>query len=179
MIITKINKFLLSLIIFISFSVNANFHIWDISEVYSNEDGSVQFIELFCPQNGQEFLNAHQIAATSDGNTVTFTFPGNSGSPTLNKSLLIATSNFAALPGAVTPDFILPDNFINPNASAIVLNFGLGQDIMNFTGTQLPSDGVNSIDRNLVQATNSPTNFAGEAGSINAIVDLVFRNGFD
>ncbi len=177
--IIKISKLLTALLILFSCNSIANFHIWDISEIYTNEDGSVQFIELFCPANGQEVLNNHQIAATSDGNTVTFTFPSNSGTPTLNKRLLIATSNFAVLPGAVTPDFILPDNFINPNASAFTVNFGLGQDIMTFSGDQLPNDGVTSIDRNLVQATNSPTNFPGETGSINSNNDEIFSNGFE
>jgi hypothetical protein len=139
----------------------------------------VQFIELFCPANGQQFLTNHQLAATSDGVTVTFTFPGDSGNPTLNKTLLLATANFAALPGAVTPDFILPDNFINPNAASILIDFGLGQDNMSFSNAQLPSDGINSIDRFLVQAVNSPTNFAGQSGSLNAVDDSVFSNGFE
>jgi hypothetical protein len=177
--IIKTNKFLPAFLIFISCHSMASFHIWDLSEVYSNEDGSVQFIELFCPSNGQQFLSGHALSATSDGVTVTFTFPGDSGSPTANKRLLLATSNFAALPGAVTPDFILPDNFINPDASAIEVNFGPNQDVMNFTGTQLPSDGVTSIDRNLAQAINSPTNFAEEIGSIGANNDDIFSNGFE
>lgn len=158
---------------------HAAFHLWDITEIYSSEDGSVQFIELFCPNNGQQFLDAHTLAANSDGTTVTFTFPGNSGSPTLNRNLLIATSNFAALPGAVTPDFILPDNFINPNAASIELNFGPGQDVISFTGADLPGDGVMSIDDNLNVMTNSPTNFAGETGSIEVPSALIFEDGFE
>jgi hypothetical protein len=49
----------------------AAFHLWTISEVYSNSDGSVQFIELFTPSVGQTFTNGTQIK--SNGNT--FTFP--------------------------------------------------------------------------------------------------------
>lgn len=175
----KIKRMLVLVLLMGSSHSMASFHIWDISEIYTNDDGSIQFVELFCPSNGQQFLNAHQLAATSDGNTVTFTFPGDSGSPTANKRLLLATAGFAAVSGSVTPDFILPDNFINPNANAFVVDFGLGQDIMNFTGSNLPTDGINSIDRNLVQAINSPTNFADQVGSIDLSTDVVFENGFE
>ncbi len=157
----------------------AAFHLWDVAEIYSSDDGSVQFIELFCAVNGQQFLNAHTLEAISDGNSVVFTFPGNSGSPTANKRLLIATSNFAALPGAVTPDFILPDNFINRDAANITLDFGPGQDVLNFTGDDLPNDGVMSIDDNLNVMTNSPTNFADQTGSITVLPVEIFSNGFE
>ena len=177
--LVNLKKITIIIILFLlSNSVNAAFHIWDISEVYSNQDGTVQYVALFCPSNNQQFLAGHDLAATSDGNTVTFTFPGNSGSPTMNKNLLIATSNFAALPGAVTPDFILPDNFINPNATSITVDFGVGQDAITFAGTDLPNDGINSIDDSIVSGINSPTNFAGDMGLLND-PDVVFSNGFE
>ena len=163
----------------VSFS---NFHLWELSEVYSDESGSVLYIELFCPQNGQQFLNNHELIASSDGNMVTFTFPGDSGSPTLNQFLLIATSNFASLPGAVTPDFILPDQFFDRTATSLQLDFGPGQDIINLTGADIPFDGLSSLNllpTTPVQITNSPTNFAGNIGNIFVLPDTVFSNGFE
>ena len=59
----------------------ASFHDWDINEVYSNADGSVQFIELFTSSNGQEFLSGHKITSTGAPD---FIFPSNSPSPKIS-----------------------------------------------------------------------------------------------
>jgi len=92
---------------------------------------------------------------------------------------LIATANFPALPAAVTSGFILPDNFLDPAAASIELNFGPDQDVINLTGDDVPSDGAWSIDDNLNSMTNSPTNFAGETGSVNIPGVLIFNDGFE
>lgn len=179
----KNSKLLLLLILFNLSSVSfANFHLWDLSEVYSDESGDVLYIELFCAVNGQEVLFNHGLNATSDGNQVSFTFPSNSGTPTQNKFLLIATSNFASIPGAVTPDFILPDQFFDRTANSIEFNFGPGQDVITVAGTDIPFDGFSSLDllpATPVQILNSPTNFAGQTGDINVISDNIFSNGFE
>ena len=172
------NILLFSLLIIPTIGKSA-FHLWDIAEIYSSDDGSVQFIELVCDVNNQQFLSGHDLFADSDGNVVTFTFPSNSGSPTADKRLLIATASFASLPGAVTPDFTLPDNFFNPTATAIQINFGPNSHIVNFSGSDVPSDGMSSIDDNLVSAVNSPTNFAGDTGSIFVEPDFIFASGFE
>ena len=38
---------------------HAAFHLWKIDEIYSNADGSVQFIELKALSGGQQFLAGH------------------------------------------------------------------------------------------------------------------------
>ncbi|MEZ6193897.1 MAG: PEP-CTERM sorting domain-containing protein [Phycisphaerales bacterium] len=146
---------------------HATFHLWDITEVYSNADGSVQYIEMETIFNSQEFLINHTIQASDNGSVInTFTFPSNSPSPTAGHKLLLATPGFAALPGAVTPDFILPAApFFNPDSPATSINF-VAADIFSFTATDLPTDGVLSLNRNLTTGTNSPTNFAGQTGSL-------------
>ncbi|MBA4107285.1 MAG: hypothetical protein C0485_16185 [Pirellula sp.] len=152
----------------------AAFHLWDIKEVFSNQDGTVQFIELFTTASGETQLDDHKLTATSDGNVVTFTLDHNVASPTTNKHLLLATAGFAALAGSVAPDYTpLPANFFNPNAASISINFA-GVDTLTFAGSALPKDGINSLTdqspagvQNLVAGTNSPTNFAGAVGSIN------------
>lgn len=143
----------------------AAFHLWTINEIYSNEDGTVQFIELFCDASGQQFLSGHDITASRTGETNrVFTFPSNSPAPTTNRHLLIATAAFAGLPGSVTPDFILPDGFLfTPNGT---IDFANADDQ---TYTDLPTDGVQSLNYpGGTSAANSPTNFAGDAGSIDA-----------
>jgi hypothetical protein len=97
----------------------------------------------------------------------TFTFPSNLSGSTGNKRLLIATPNFSSLPGAVTPDFTLPStSFFNPASDTLTLIAGSPVDSR--TITSLPTDGVTSrIYPTNTLATNSPTNFAGTAGSVN------------
>ena len=48
----------------------AAFHEWDIAELYSNEDGSVQFIEMFTPFGGQEFLMVIKSGAAAQAERI-------------------------------------------------------------------------------------------------------------
>lgn len=157
----------------------ATFHQWRIQEVFTNANGSTQFIELFCPAafTGEFFLNGHSITATSDGGPpVAFTLNHNlSGQPsTGGQTFLIATAGFAELVGGVAPDYpTLPSGFFNPSAGSITLNFA-GVDSLTFAGSLLPKNGVNSLVdldpsgiAQLVSLANSPKNFAGAAGSVN------------
>lgn len=153
---------------------HAAFHLWDIKEVFSNQDGTVQFIELFTTASTERFLTDHVITATSDGNVVSFMLDHDLSGSTANKHLLLATAGFGSLAGSVTPDYApLPTNFFNPNAASITIDFA-GVDSMTFAGSTLPKNGVNSLTdqspagaQNLIAGVNSPTNFAGVAGSIN------------
>ena len=140
-------------------SATAAFHLWGINEVYSSADGSVQFIEFFTSSNSQQFTNGREIRTNAPP---TFVFPDNTPSPTRNHHLLLATTGFGLMPGSVTPDFTIPDNFFDPLGDTI--NF-VGADSKTFAS--LPTDGINSF--NYPGATievNSPTNYAGQAGSI-------------
>jgi hypothetical protein len=154
----------------------AEFHLWKLQEIFTNQDGTVQFIELSTTAPGEFFLDDHSITARSDGVLRTLTLDHDlTGAPsTSNRTFLIATPGFAGLAGAVAPDYgTLPTSFFNPNASSITINFA-GVDALTFSGAMLPKDGVNSlIDAspggapNLGSALNSPKNFAGAQGSIN------------
>lgn len=151
----------------------ADFHFWTIKEIYSNADGSVQFIELFTTVDSQTNLVNHQIIATSDGVMKTFTFPAGLSGSTNSKHLLLATPGFAAVPGAVTPNFTLPCGpFFDPAATSITINF-VDADTLTFAGDDLPTDGTASLtDSNpdgppdLGQGASSPTNFAGSVGAL-------------
>ena len=165
-----------------SFSADcrAAFHQWEIKEIFTNADGTVQFVEFFTTEPGEIFLNSHNLIVTSDGVTKEFVFNHSLTNPTNNKHFLIATAGFAALAGGVTPDYSpLPTNFFNPNAASIFFDFAHVFDTLTLTGTQIPKDGVNSLTDtdllsesgidNMVVGVNSPTNFAGAVGSINLI----------
>ena len=67
-------KIITLLVFFVSCtsSARADFHKWEITELFSNADGSVQFIELFTPDDGQELLNSSPDTAqlsSTDGIT--------------------------------------------------------------------------------------------------------------
>jgi hypothetical protein len=167
----------LGLVVAVASPARAAFHLWKINEIYSNADGSVQFVELMDQFNGENFLGSLKFQST----THTFTFPANlPSSNTAGKRVLIATPGFASLPGAVTPDYTFPSaNFLSTIADN--LNFAGGLDTVVFGAGQLPTDGLKSIDRNKNLLTNSPTNFAGQVGSLTVSLpgDLDGSGGVD
>src|SRR5262245_8070672 len=78
-------------------------HTWDVWEVFSNADRSVQFIELREANGGTgEFgVNGNTIRANPSNTTYVIPNPALTGN-TAGKSFLIATQGFADLPGAPT-----------------------------------------------------------------------------
>lgn len=163
---------------------HAAFHLWQVREVFTNSDGSVQFIEMFDSFGGETAVNGFALTSNSDGVVKTFTFPSNLTRNTPG-ALLIATTGFGSLPGGVTPDFTfsqsttpISGSFFNPNATNFTIRFSGSSDVMTFTGAALPKDGVKSLSDagavgfppgtpNISAGTNSPTNLLGNAGSVN------------
>lgn len=140
----------------------AAFHLYVLAELYSSADGSVQFIRLFSPVNSQQFV-AGQTVTFSNGVVMnTFTFPSNVGAPTANTHILIATSNFASQAGGVTPDFIIPANFMRVNGGTVTFSGGT-----QITYAHLPTNGQLSINASGQTAINTPQNFAHATGSVN------------
>src|SRR5258708_6999632 len=99
----------------------ANFHLFQIEEIFSNADGTVQYVVLHetTGANGENLLGGHTFTSTSGGSTNTFVFPsdlpgGSCGyyscmpSPTAFARVLIATQGFAQL-GLVPPDYVIPN----------------------------------------------------------------------
>lgn len=143
----------------------AFFHLWQFTEVFSTADGEVQFIELAACCSGENFAQGATITSTSTGRV--FTFPENLSGNTANKRLLIATSGFGSVAGAVIPDYTLPStDFFNPAGDTLTLFAGFPIDSRTFTS--VPTDGVMSrhFPSNTL-GTNSPTNYAGSVGSVN------------
>ena len=147
------------LLIFFPTDAYSSFHLWEINEIYSNADGTRQFIELTTTFDGQQLVGGHDINATSDGITNTFTFSNNTSTPTSNHSLLLATLALAASPGFPTPDFTIQSNFFEPTANSTTINF-IGADSVTINGG-IPTDGLNSVDDLGTIGTASPTNYDG------------------
>jgi len=151
----------------------ASFITWEVNEVFSNADGTIQFVEFFESngQNGQRSFDGKQLktfvagAPANDALNV-HTFNDDVASDlTANRFALVATEGFASLPGAVEPDFVMPDGFIDVS---VVVKIKLGNiDEFSFAQGAIPTGGVNSLHRTGTSVRlNSPTNFAGQAGSI-------------
>src|SRR5690242_5066606 len=89
---------------------SASFHLFSMSELYSNGDGSVQFLEITALTGAQQFVAGHTLRVQQGGSTHSFTFPSNLPGDTSGKVMLIATQGFADL-GIVTPDYVVPNGF--------------------------------------------------------------------
>ncbi len=161
----------------IAIPANATFHLWYINEVYSNPDGSIQYIELKAAASGQQFVAGHTIRSISGSQTNSYTLPSNLpgdsaegsmsdpygygyGMDMVYKTFLIATQGFANL-NSVTPDYIVPNGFLFPSGGTI--NWGEGSDV--WAHAALPTDN-HALTRNRVPITPSPTNFSGAAGTV-------------
>src|SRR5882672_3283649 len=83
----------LSVGLFVGVQARASFHTFKINEIYSNADGSVQFIELHesLGFNNENLLGGHVIQCSSGSVTNTFTFPTNLPTATANKTVVIGT----------------------------------------------------------------------------------------
>ena len=141
-------------------TARASFHLWVLNEIYSNADGTVQFIELSTGAGVEEFLAGHAITSSQGATTHSFTFPSNLPADTAGRTFLIGTIGFAAL-GRVTPDYIVPNGFLFTTNGSV--NY-TGVDTVSWAA--LPVDGTLSIDHNGATAINSPKNFAGVTATI-------------
>lgn len=151
-------------------SVLPGSHLWDLNEVFSNSDGTIQFVEVYQPTSAccENNLGTKWIESTATSSI--FTFPTGVVGNTAFKHILIGTAAFAALPGAPTPDFVLPDNFLGLNGDTITFYF---YDEWIYAANELPLDGVTSLQVNLSSGlletgVNSPTNYSDVTGSVDA-----------
>jgi hypothetical protein len=152
-------------------------HTWRVNEVFSNADGTIQFVEL------QEALGSPNevgvpsqlISATNTGESF-FIGGGPLTAPTSNKFFLIATPGFAALPGAPTPDSIIP--------AANIPFFATSGDTVvysvydNWVFGTVPTNGSDSLHRTGTSpAANTPTNYAGQSGQVGPAPSVPALNG--
>src|SRR5688572_12226038 len=135
------------------------FHLVQMVELYSNGDGTVQFLEIEALAPGQQFWSGQRLTSSGNGDIRSYTFPNNLPGDTSGRSVLIATQGFAAL-GIVTPDFVVPNGFFFQDGGSI--NFAEA-DL--WTYGNLPSDN-RSINRSFTAQTPTPRNFNGQVGTI-------------
>lgn len=151
----------------------ASAHLWHIQEVYTNSDGSVQFVEFFTTGTDEFFLSGAQLDLEINGLPVkTFDFLSNlTGNSTADRAFLVATPDFATLFG-IAPDYVLPANFLSAGGG-VSLHFIPGFDRISLSS--LPTDGVRSLNALVsdhspfafeLNSKATPRNFAGQEVTI-------------
>src|SRR5262249_49410452 len=113
-----------ALLLAISGTTQASFHLFRVTQLYSNASGTVQYVVLTAFASGQEFVSGHTITCAQSGVTHSFTFPSNlPGDTGGGKSFLIGTQGFAAL-NVVAPDYVVPNGFLFTGNATV--NYGEG-----------------------------------------------------
>ena len=157
-------------------AVWGTYHTFQIDEIFSNADGTIQYVVLHETEgmDGQNRLAGRALTATQGTTRTQYFFqddlPGSVCdsygcsmlSPTAHAHVLIATQGFAAL-GLVTPDYVIPNGFI-PLVNG-TLDYA-GADLLFYAA--LPTDGVTALKRTGALIPNVATNFAAKSASVNA-----------
>ena len=155
-------------------AARASYHSYEIVELYSNADGTVQFVLLheFAGLDGENLLAGHTLTVTHAGTVKTFVFPYDlPSSLTANRYVLIATQGYVDLEGSfsafgnVPADYILPDQFLPTDGGTV--NYA-GVDQVSFG--PLPTDGTLALytpsSGASFTATNVARNFSGNASTL-------------
>jgi len=143
----------------------AKSHLWKFKEIFSNADGSIQYVEMdiLDPAGTAEWVTGGQrLESRSHALVIPNDLPRLN---TADRSMLFATPAFAALAGAPVPDFTIPAGFFDPAGDELRYRFVL--DVMTLAPGQLPTDGRRALQRNDGSTpVNSPENFAGATATI-------------
>ena len=148
-------------------------HAFQIDEVYSNPDGSIQFIRLHEPngQSGQDQLAGQTLTVTGGGRTHTFTFPSNLPHPnSAYHYVLIATQGYLSAPGwapeyaLVTPDYVVPDRFL-PTENGTIDYAGIDQ----MPYPALPTDGFSAVYRSGAVRDNVVQDYGGVSATLQVV----------
>jgi hypothetical protein len=146
----------------------AGAHTWDVNEVFSDPTGDIQFIEL---KNAGGAAENGIVGQTLSSDAESLTIGGSAAGDTTDEHYLIATQAFADLPNAPTPDHLIPSGSIPFfSAGGDTIDYG-PYDSWNFAS--IPTNGSDSLDRTSGVGINTPTNFAGETGTVDVSTSTV------
>jgi len=139
-----------------------------IEQIYSNADGTVQFVEIYDSGSsdcdaGENLWANRTLVSSGPSKDRTFVFPTNLPTCiTSKRHMLIATEGFAAL-GLITPDYVIPNGFLQMPSGDLYF-----AAVSQMTYTALPSDGVTAYYRGATVGPNLATNLAGATVSVTA-----------
>jgi hypothetical protein len=154
----------------------AGHHQWFISEIFSNADGTVQFVELKGTANNEQFLNGFFLTTLGPEGVVPTSAalgPNLPSAATAGAYLLLGTAGYATLAaqqGAPAPDRTLPDNFLETTGDR-VRYAGIVATDRPYGPGGIPTNGILSLDYESAlpgNSANTPQNFSGATGSIDA-----------
>jgi len=134
-----------------------------ISQLFSNADGSVQYIQLYEREgkNGQDRFAGVTISVSSGDVVRAFVVPGNlPSSRTAARPVLVGTASLAdgsSGYGPIAPDFTLPEGFLPINGGTITI---AGSDRLDYG--PLPTDGATAENRFGMPVGFGPVNFVGQ-----------------
>ncbi|MBW2292884.1 MAG: hypothetical protein JRG89_04065 [Deltaproteobacteria bacterium] len=151
----------------------AGSHQWRFSEFYSSPDKQIQFIEM------QEIASSSGEANIQNGWFATDTYNLDHSQTlgtslpfgTADKTFLVGSESYAALPGVPAPDYILPDGILEPSGDTILW---WNYQTLTIPAETMPSDGTASLHLvdpsnaglGFITGPNSPKNFDGETGTV-------------
>jgi hypothetical protein len=142
---------------------------WRMTEIYSNADGSVQFLELYTVEDNAVYLEGDRLMSSFAGTTNYFIFPNDLPGFGGGRKMLVGTQGFAAL-GVVTPDYVVPNGFFSADGGTVIAG---NYDQWDYPPP--PADGTLALYRSGANVTNTPTNFAGETGTLRLVPSLNFQ----
>lgn len=150
----------------------AGVHTWRAWQVFTNADGTVQFVSIkeAFGGPGETGTGSFNVQALPSGNF--FDMPNVAGN-TASRYYLLGTAAFAALPGAPPLDGIIPSSFVAATDTSLKFTFG-GSPAASWTAGTLPTNGIDMLQR--LSADPSPmaamgnvaTNYAGVTGCVDA-----------
>ena len=140
-------------------------HAFRIDQVFSNADGSVQYVLLreTAGLNGQDGFKGQTLTATQGTRSNTFTFPTDLPSPTTaRRAVLIATAGYVAKMvtqpdfAAVAPDYVVANRFLPTAAASVAF-----ADSDSLSYDALPGDGFSALYATGEVKDNAVQNFSG------------------
>jgi hypothetical protein len=158
-------------------SAQASFHLWKLVQVFSNADGSQQFIEMSEDFDGEQFFKTDNGGpfgpAQLFSDSKSFTFPNDLPGPdivghdTAGQHVLLATTGF--FPNNLKPDFLLPSGFVTTGAGSLTYTPNdptLVLDKMSWNS--LPTNGTDALFQTAGTTSQTtevaaPHNFTGAA----------------
>ena len=146
---------------------------WFVNEVYSNQSGTVQYIELAAEDNNANAnIGESIIVFSSDGVQSSYDIPGEFYD---RSQFLIASQGFVQSPGSISPDLVIQGQIFDP--AATVFSVDMDGNIFELDPLSIPEDDFYSISFDENFLPNSPTNNEGEVGQL--AENPIFQNGFE
>ena len=159
------NRRLFLSVVLVLFSIKSlagsSFDGWLVNEIYSNQSGTVQYVELIATAGANTSFGNSFIDFISDNSNLSLLIQDQDVNPTF---FLIANQGFVQTPGTIEPDFLVHGSLFDPLTS--VLTIELGSDQYTLDPWLLSNDEFYATDSQSAWVINTPTNNIGETGQL-------------